>query len=97
MLKQKSVHTIQAISVNYLFIQMILNVVSACVHMLMEQNCIAFHVPTIFIVHASAVGFGQKQLVRSANIISEEPIHWSNILLIKTRWHSNEVYHLKGT
>ena len=53
------------------------NAVSAYLHMLMEQNCIAFPVPTIFIVDASAVGFGQKQLARSANIISLEVRHWS--------------------
>jgi hypothetical protein len=55
--------------------------------MLMEQNCIGFPVPTIFIVHASAGGFGQKQLARSANLISGEAIHWFDILLIKTSRH----------
>lgn len=80
--KQEPIRTIKAILVKYLFIQMILNAVSAYAHMLMEQNCIAFPVPTIFIVDASVAGFGQKQLAHSANLISEEEaIHWSEISL----------------
>ncbi|RDY09206.1 E3 ubiquitin protein ligase RIE1, partial [Mucuna pruriens] len=57
------------------------NAVSVYVHMLTEQNCIAFPVATIFIADASADGFGQKQPALSANLISLEVIHWFDLSL----------------
>lgn len=74
--KQESIYAMETISVNFISIQMIPNAVSAYLHMLPEQNCIAFLVLTIFIVDASAGGFEQKQPVHSANLIFLELIHW---------------------